>query len=809
VGFVPGPSRPSEAAGPVQAWLWALRRRRVKALGYLRRVWLQSRWEIVAISGALVLLLGWSGFNDYFRLRDEPRPAYDSLYHSLCLFVFEGGDVTGDVPMRLQLARFLAPLVVFAAAVGAAMAVLHGELQRFMAHWVVRGHVIVVGLGGRGLELGRQLVDSGHQCAIVDVIDTAPESTRARLLGIPVVVSSGEADVELVEADLLTDVLHRAGVHRSSAVVVMTGSPALDARFAHVLHNLQDRTKATFQAFVEMDDVDGLRNVLGYQVAVGDGALEWFSLTDRAARSLLDRLEGLLAPGDGVDRHLVVVGATPLGRSLIVQMARNWSRETSRSNGARAAGRLVLSLVEPTTGTDEDLQRAEEEELRQLRRRDPRVPSSSSADELRVKMCDLVRTPFDEVLSQPAPSVVIVTADDDHELLRRATEVTASLPRSMPVWLCSERSGGIVDVVTGPHGDVGGRRKVDVFHVLDTVLREDEIRRGIDEEFARAVHRAYCQRRSGEVLSREDQETVRPWDRLGTEIRRLNYATVAAWRRVLEAHGYHLTPYSTLGAEHVLLPVVVIEELAVATHESWSEERQRQGFRHGAHKNADRTKGRLTHPEIGVPFADLPPSSQEWSRDQARSVPDHLAAAGLQLYPLPVARVGPSDHNGAVELSVEQVEELAKALHQLYRDNIRADDHEPLGSLAWAELTDSQRENNRETARALPSAFGRLGYALQPSTGAPHAATELTRDEIERLAVVEHDRWARHKASEGYVYGRVRCDDGHPPTHPDLVGWNKLDEHARAKDRIRISEAPRLLAEIGYEIVRVRASAET
>jgi hypothetical protein len=806
-------SRPSRAVGPAQDRLWALRRGRVRALAHIRRVWLQSRWEIVAISGVVVLLLGWSGFDEYFRRTDPSRGAYDSLYRSLCLFVFEGGDVDGDMPMRLQLARFLAPLVVFAAAVGAAMAVLHSELQRFMAHWVVRGHVIVVGLGGRGLELGRQLLDSGYQCAIVDVIDTTPESTRARLLGIPVVVSSGEADVDLVEADLLTDVLHRAGIHRSSAVVVMTGSPALDARFAHVLYNLQERTKAGFQAFVEMDDVDGLRNVLGYQVAVGDGALEWFSLTDRAARSLLDRLDSLLAPGEGVDRHLVVVGATPLGRSLIVQMARNWSREKPRLNGDRSSGHLVISLVEPATGTDEELERSAEEEGRQLRRRDPRVPTSagsaSSSGELRVTMCDLMRTPFVDVLSPPAPSVVIVTADDDHELLRRATEVTATLPRSMPVWLCSERSGGIVDVVTGPHGDGGGRRKVDVFHVLDTVLRADEIRRGIDEEFARAVHRAYCQRHSGEVPSGEDRQTVRPWDQLGPEIRRLNYATVRAWRRVLEAHGYHLTPYSTLGAENAELPWVVTEELAVATHEAWSAERQRQGFRHGARKNADRTKGRLTHPEIGVPFDDLPESSQKDSRDQARSGPNHLAAAGLQLYPLPVARVGPSDDDGAVELGVDEVEALAKALHQLYCDNIRAGDHEPLGSLVWAELTESQRENNRETARALPSAFERLGYELQRSTGAPHAATKLTRDEIERLAVVEHDRWARHKQAEGYVFGQPRCDDGHPLTHPDLVGWNKLDEHARAKDRIRISEAPRLLAEIGYEIVRARAAAET
>jgi hypothetical protein len=798
-----------------------LRRWRVKIFGYLRRAWLRSRWEIVAASAVVALLLGWSGFDQFSREAGTPQPFYDSLYRALCLFVFEGGgDLKGTLPVRLQIARFLAPLVVAIAAVGAAMAVLHSELQRFMAHWVVRSHVVVVGLGGRGLELSRQLVESGHRCVIVDVVDDGPESTRARLLGIPVVVTSGEPDTDLMEADLLTDVLHRAGVHRSSAVVVMTGSPALDARFAHVLYTLQEQSDATFQAFVEMDSIDGLRNVLGSQVEVGGGALEWFSLTDRAARSLLDRLDALLAPDSTTDRHLVVVGATSLGRSLIVQMARNWSRQQPHlpngSNGINGSGpsRLALTLIEPATGTEDERRLAAEEVAWQLRRRDPRVPrasaSGSSSSELRVDMWDLVRTPFVEVLKAPPPSVVIITADDDHELLRRATEVTLSLPRSMPVWLCSERSGGIVDIVTGPQGDGGDLRKVEVFHVLDTVLREDEIRRGVDEELARAVHRAHCWRRKASTNGKDhDDETTLPWNDLHQDVRRLNYAAVRAWRQVLKAHGYHLTPYSTPGAEHVELPTVVLDELAVATHVSWSEERQQQGFRRSDHRNSDRAKGPLTHPDIGLDFDELPAAGQRWNRDQARSVPDHLAAADLQLYPLPVVSREPSGHDRAVELSTDEVERLAEALHQLYCEHIEFDDREGVGSLPWRALSDVQRESNRETARSFPAVLGRLGYVLQPSTGAPYAASELTHDEIERLAVVEHDRWAREKIALGYVHGAARCDDGNPPTHPDLVGWNALTEHARDKDRIRIVEAPRLLANIGYELVRARVTTDS
>ncbi|HET6949314.1 MAG TPA: RyR domain-containing protein [Acidimicrobiales bacterium] len=794
------------------ARLRGLRRAEVGTLRYLRGLWLRSRWEIIGIAGLMVLLLGWSGFDEYFHRQGEPRSTLGSLYRSLCLFAIEGGDVVGDVPVRLQAARFLAPLVVFAAAVGAAMAVLHSEVQRFVAHWIVRDHVIVVGLGGRGLQLARQLVESGHRCAIVDVVDTAAESTSARLLGIPVVVTSGEADADLVEADQLADVLQRAGASRAEAIIVMTGSPPLDARFAHVLYDLQERGEAPLQAFVEMDDVDGLRNVMGYQVEVGGGALEWFSLTDRAARSLLDRLEDLLAVrDDGVDRHLVVVGATAIGRSLIVQAARNWSRDLSRRNGERrGVARLVLTLVEPAAGSEDELRRAAGDEVRRLRGRDPRVPSPKShVGELHVTMCDLARTSFVDVLVAP-PSAVIVTAEDDRELLRRSTEVTACLPRSVPVWLCTERSGGIVDIVTGPHGDVAGGRKVEVFHVLDTVLREDEIRRGTDEELARAVHQAHCRYRMGAAVRRDDLETVRPWDDLSMEVRTLNYAAVRAWRQVLAAHKYHLTPYATLGAETVRLPPDVVEELAIATHESWSAEKQRQGFRRGRRKNTERSTGPLTHPDVGLPFRELSTDGQEWNRLQARLVPEHLAAAGLQLHPLPTGSDGTGDDawgNGAavVRMSSDEIESLAAALHELYRDHARPDgDRRGAAALTWGDLSESQRESNRATARALPLQLGRLGYTLQPASGAAHAATHLTTDEVQTMAEAEHERWARAKRAEGYVYGPAKHEEGRPPTHPDLVSWDELDEVARDKDRVRFAAAPRLLADIGYEIVRVR-----
>jgi voltage-gated potassium channel Kch len=643
----------------------------------LRGRWLRLRWGSVAAVAIVALLLGWVGFDDHLDRIGDPHNLLDSLYRALGLFTFEGGDLGDPVPWEIQIARFLAPLTVFAAAVGATLSVFHGEVQRLRAHWFVHDHIVVVGLNARALRLARQLAATGKPAVIVDVVEAGSHSTGARLLGIPV-VTANEHDVDSVEPYELLSLLGRTGIHRAEAVVVMTGSPELNARFAYALHNLLDDDAAPRRVFVEMDDVDNLRTATGHspRLTTGDkGNLEWFSLADRTARSLLDKLEVLLAVRTRpARRHLVVVGRTAVGRSIVVQAARNWSRDLGRlaaATGDEPADRLVLTLIEPT-GADGPIGDAGDgdtipldHEAYRLHRRDPRVPKRRPSPghghgqspaqahgtddhdplELVVTTWDAAEGSLTERLALP-PSAVIITGDSDHELLRLSLDVSTTMPSDVPVWLCAEQSGGLVDVVSGR--DVrSAMRPVEVFHAVDTVLREDGILRGIDEELARAVHQAHRRYRNAEATSLDDLETTVPWDDLPPDLRALNHEAVAAWRQVLVDSGYRFVPYGQVGAETTPLPHELVERLAIAMHTAWNDEKKRQGYRPGVRKNTDRRVGPLTHPDIDVPFEALPAEDREWNLVQARLVPEHLAAAGLQLDPLPREQPQPQSSGGA------------------------------------------------------------------------------------------------------------------------------------------------------------------
>jgi hypothetical protein len=343
----------------------------------------------------------------------------------------------------------------------------------------------------------------------------------------------------------------------------------------------------------------------------------------------------------------VVVGRTAIGRSLAVQAIRNWSRDLGRLGEEAAAGGgsagdsstrsgndLVVTLVAPAATFDPSQPPPLEQEKHLLHRRDPRVPVDGAAPiQLDVVTWDVAEQSLVDVVDDP-PSAVVVTADGDSDLLRLSMDATIELPPDVPVWLCTEQSGGLVDLVTGRDPSASGS-PVHVFHVVDNVLREDGILRGVDEELARAVHQAHRRYRSTETTGPADLEATRPWDQLPADYRTLNHVVVAAWREVLADAQIRFVPYTRCGAESVVLPPALVERLAQASHEAWNREKRRQGYRHGLRKNNDLQRGPLAHPDIDVPFDKLSPSSRGWNVVQAVLVPEHLAAAGLQLDPLP------------------------------------------------------------------------------------------------------------------------------------------------------------------------------
>ena len=166
----------------------------------------------------------------------------------------------------------------------------------------------------------------------------------------------------------------------------------------------------------------------------------------------------------------------------------------------------------------------------------------------------------------------------------------------------------------------------------------------------------------------------------------------------------------------------------------------------------------------------------------------------------------------AVDLVLEHrdpVRNLAEAVHQNYLTAVQAKGV-ALGStpttVSWAELSEDTRESNRAQARDFTRKLRVIDCTLAPASS-QLPAFALTDQELEALAIHEHDRWMTERQGQGWRHGTAR--DNKRKLHPDLVPWDKLSAESQEKDRDAVRNLPTTYQEaltlVGLQIVRLTA----
>jgi voltage-gated potassium channel Kch len=151
-------------------------------------------------------------------------------------------------------------------------------------------------------------------------------------------------------------------------------------------------------------------------------------------------------------------------------------------------------------------------------------------------------------------------------------------------------------------------------------------------------------------------------------------------------------------------------------------------------------------------------------------------------------------------------EVIARATHEAYCDTRRdagTDTPDDPSLRPWAELTPALQLSNRAQAHHVSVKLAAVGCGLGPA-GAQPSSFAFTPDEIERLAILEHDRWVHERRGEGW---RAGPRDPERKTTPYLVGWDELSEEVRELDRVPVRSLPAFVADLGYRIVRLDGTA--
>ena len=276
----------------------------------LRHWWQNMKWPLLTTLALISLVLGYIGFARYAAAQGESPSTLDLIYQTLQLVSMNSGLVPGPINWQLQVARFLIPALTVYTALSA-LALIFSEQMQIFKLWRIRDHVIICGLGRKGILLVEQF------CALdMDVVVLEQDEGNDWLE-----VSRGLGAVVLVGDAADPELLQQAKVEQARYLVAVMGDDGANAEVAIRAQELmQERKVGVLTCLIHIVDpqlYDLLREKELEQQDHARFRLEVFNIYDRGARLILKSV------GDGdteeIPGHILVIGMGKLGEGVVLQ----------------------------------------------------------------------------------------------------------------------------------------------------------------------------------------------------------------------------------------------------------------------------------------------------------------------------------------------------------------------------------------------------------------------------------------------------------------------------------------------------------
>jgi hypothetical protein len=148
---------------------------------------------------------------------------------------------------------------------------------------------------------------------------------------------------------------------------------------------------------------------------------------------------------------------------------------------------------------------------------------------------------------------------------------------------------------------------------------------------------------------------------------------------------------------------------------------------------------------------------------------------------------------------LDMLESLAIAIHQKYNEKqLELFPEKPLKYPNFSDLPDTLKYSNLRQARSIVDMIELAGWEMRPIGSEGELVTEIPKETIEVLAMLEHEAWIKERTDAGWIYGVAKSVSR--KISPQLVPYDQLTEEMKEIDREIIRQIPYLLGKIGMAI---------
>jgi hypothetical protein len=498
--------------------------------------------------------------------------------------------------------------------------------------------------------------------------------------------------------------------------------------------------------------------------------LGFFNPAQNAAPALLAEHPVVDADGESwsAPAGMLIVGLGQTGANLLVHAARCWQALHGTSGP-----------VLPVTVVDHEAQ----ERVDSLAARHPRINDVCKVEPLPI---DVQSARFDDgeflsgVDGEDDITCAYVCLDDDARALGAALSIHRALGgRRVPIVVRAAHRSGLAALLheTQTAEEYAG---LHAFGLVDRICRPEVLLDEKNELLARAIHERYVRRQRAARETPATNPNMAHWDQLPEEIRESNRNQAEHTASKLRTIGCAIVPLKDWDSTVVPFTPDEIETMARLEHERWRAEREATGWGLGEARDARRK----IHPAL-VPWDQLPEDVRDVNRDIVRGLPAFLVAAGFLI----------------VRADVWDV--VARAIHDDYVRHQRLEGRTPLTNpsmVDWDALPETLKSSNRDQARHIGGKLAAVGCTIVPMTDRNVVPAVFSRAELERLAVMEHDRWWREREADHWTFAPEK--DVERKQSPYLVPFDELPDEIKEYDRNAVRGIPTVVARAGFAVVR-------
>ena len=567
---------------------------------WLTRWWRAHRWLIAAVLWVIAIVLGYYGFARYQAAASTPATPLDLAYLTMQLLAMNSGALPGQIPVSLQIARFLIPLLAGYTIILTIFAIFWRQLEELRLRFV-RDHVVICGIDIKGSLLAEGFMAREASLVLIDIRADNPALERFR----------GDQVFCLIGNATDPDLLRRARVERATHLIAVCGDDGVNAAIAVAAEEANGhRRRGTLTCSIHIFD-GRLSELVQDHVFLANRSgfhLEIFNIYQRGARLMWQTYPPPVTTGRAP--RVLLIGLGQMGESLIVQATYWW-----RDRQPRLENLLEVTVVDVDTETRLAALLVRHQPLTQVCQltsieMDPKSPGFETDIFLtRLQLFD----------------IAYVCLEDTAASIQCGLQLEQRLG-AMPIIVRTETDSGLARLLSERRDPANKLANLHAFAVLPNTCTPALIQGGSLEILARAIHEEYVQTQLERGETADGNPNMVAWDWLPSEAQESNRQQAAHISVKLHAVGYRLQALQRWEAATYTFSEEEVEQMARMEHNRYLEERRIQGWQFGLVRDAKEKR----NPAL-TSWEGLPERFREINRDFVRGMPSFLAKVGYQV----------------------------------------------------------------------------------------------------------------------------------------------------------------------------------